>query len=161
MAETCSATRLPGTRCRADHRRTEAAVLADASARSDGALLTVLRQDLGETVFQDVLAALDDEMERRLRSLHREPWDWPRIRDDTRAMLSLAAGFDFGTLAALSRAVLSAGECPAHRPPEVLRPYEAEVQRLRSTIAAFRPTASLDRGGAVIVGAPPAWTGAS
>ncbi|QCO02826.1 hypothetical protein [Azospirillum argentinense] len=161
MAETCSATRLPGTQCRADHRRTEAAVLADASARSDGALLTVLRQDLGETVFQDVLAALDDEMEHRLRSLHREPWDWPRIRDDTRAMLSLAAGFGFGTLAALSRAVLSADECPARRPPEVLRPYEAEVQRLRSTIAAFRPTAGLDRGGAVIVGAPPVWTGAS
>ncbi|MFC5357906.1 hypothetical protein [Azospirillum himalayense] len=123
-------------------------------------LLAVLRRDLGETVFDDVLAALDDEMERRLRSVQQEPWDWPGIRDDTRAMLSLAAGFGFGTLATLSRAVLSTGGQSSCRFAEVVRPYVAEVQRLRSTIAALRPMVGLDRG-AVIVGARPMRDGAS
>jgi hypothetical protein len=124
-------------------------------------MLTVLRHDLGEAVCRDVLAGLDEELERRLRSVQQEPWDWHGIRDDARAMLSLAAGFGFGTLAALSRAVLSACDCPAHRSPEVLRPYVAEVHRLRSTIAALRPTDGLDRGGAVVVGARPMQDGAS
>lgn len=160
MVETCSATRPPGTLRHADGRLAEPAVLPDISARNDGALLAVLRRDLGEAAFRDVLAALDDEMERRLRSLQQEPWDWPGIRNDTRAMLSLAAGFGFVTLATLSRTVLSTDGHPSCRFTEALRPYVAEVHRLRSTIAALRPMVGLDRG-AVIVGAQPMRDGAS
>ncbi len=129
--------------------------------RDDGVLLAVLRRDLGEAAFRDVLAALDEEMERRLRSVQQELWDWPGIRDDARAMLSLAAGFGFGTLAALSRTVLSACERPSNRSAEVLRRYRSEVQRLRSTMAALRPTVGAKREGAVIVGVRPARGGAS
>lgn len=160
MVETCSATRLPGTLRHADDGPAEPAVLPDISARNDGALLTVLRRDLGEAAFDDVLAALDEEMERRLRSLQQEPWDWPSVRNDARAMLSLAAGFGFDTLAALSRTVLSTDRHPSSHFTEVLRPYVAEVHRLRSTIAALRPTVGLDRG-AVTVGARPMRDGAS
>lgn len=160
MVETCSATRLPGTLRRADDGPAEPAALPDISARNDGALLAVLRRDLGEAAFDDVLAALDEEMECRLRSLQQEPWDWPSVRNDARAMLSLAAGFGFGTLAALSRAVLSACEQPPHHAAEALRPYRSEVHRLRSTIAALRPMAGLDRG-AVTVGVRPMRDGVS
>ncbi|HYD65757.1 hypothetical protein [Azospirillum sp.] len=160
MIKTCSATRLPGDSQRAGNGPVDSATLPGASTRNDGALLTVLRRDLGEAAFRDVLAALDEEMERRLRSLQQEPWDWPGIRNDTQAMLSLAAGFGFVTLATLSRTVLSTDRHPSSHFTEVLRPYVAEVHRLRSTFAALRPTVGLDRG-AVIVGARPMRDGAS
>ncbi len=161
MAETCSAARFPAAPCRDDdHEPAGPAPLLEASARNDGTLLIILRRDLGDAVFHDVLAALDDEMEYRLRSVQREPWDWPAIRDDARAMLSLAAGFGFGTLAALSRTVLSACGRPPHRPAEVLWPYRAEVHRLRSTMAALRPMTGPE-GGVATVGARPIRDGAS
>ncbi|WP_454017714.1 hypothetical protein [Azospirillum sp. Marseille-Q6669] len=120
MIKTCSATRFPGDSQRADNGPVDSATLPGASTRNDGALFTVLRRDLGEAAFRDVLAALDEEMERRLRSLQQEPWDWPGIRNDTQAMLSLAAGFGFATLAALSRTVLSTGRHPSSHLTEVL-----------------------------------------
>ena len=107
-------------------------------AAQDGAMLALLRRDLDDAVFRDVLAGLEEELALRRRSVLDEPSDWRRIRDDAQAVLSLAAGFGFDTLAGLSRAVLSACECPARQTPDVLHPYAAEMQRRSAVIAAMR-----------------------
>lgn len=111
--------------------------MPDTSVRNDDAVLAVLQRDLGEAVFRDVLAGIEDELAQRLRSAQASPGDWPTIRDDARAMLSLAVGFGFGTLADLSRAVLSACEHPARQSPDLLRRYVAEVRHRLSAIASI------------------------
>lgn len=118
-------------------RMTVEPAMPDASTRNDDAVLAILRRDLGEAMFRDVLAGLEDELERRLRSARAPPRDWDALREDAQAMLSLAVGFGFGTLAELSRAVLSACERPAHRSPDPLRPYVAEVRHRLAAIAAI------------------------
>lgn len=88
--------------------------MLDAVASRDTALLAALRRDLDATVFQDILAVLGEELARRLCSARMEGREWHALREDVQATLSLAATFDFGRLADLSRAVLASRSCSAH-----------------------------------------------
>lgn len=70
MVEILSSISFPNASLHADHGLVEPTSLPSASARNDGALLAVLRQDRSVTVFRGVLTALNEEMECRWRLLH-------------------------------------------------------------------------------------------